>query len=133
LLVADAVDLSRRILTRYPAARVVVMGGHDETERNREIVRSVPGAILAPTDFSFGEFAALLAHCDPVITSDSLALHIATAAGCRVIAFFAPTSPWEVELYGGTRVLPTHGCIACYKNECDIPPKYDLDEMARAV
>ena len=56
--------------------------------------------------------------CDVVVTSDSLAMHIAIALRKMVVAFFAPTSSAEIELYGmGEKVVPRGGCVCCYKKD----------------
>ncbi len=46
------------------------------------------------------EFAALVSHCDYIVCSDSLALHVSTGVGRKTVALFFCTSPNEVEDYG---------------------------------
>ena len=82
----------------------LVLGGPLEEGRNDEILEGLRGAGLraAPGGCSntLREFAALVGRCDLVITSDSFCLHAAVACQAPVVAFFAPTSAAEIELYG---------------------------------
>jgi len=81
--------------------------------------------------------AAAVAACTTLITSDSLALHLATAVGTPIVAFFGPTSHAEVELFGGHKVVPDMKCLSCYLHDCDVvipcSERYDLKKMATAV
>jgi heptosyltransferase-2 len=79
-------------------------------------VRLVDGG----TSNSLRAFAALVRACDLVVTSDSLALHVALAQGVRLVAFFAPTSAAEIELYGlGEKVVSTAPDACSYRREVD--------------
>jgi heptosyltransferase-2 len=104
----------------------LVMGGESEVARNRAIVEGlarwpVPLRFAhAGCDNALLPFAALVAECDLLVTSDSLALHIAIAEGVRVVAFFAPTSAAEIELYGlGEKVASTAADYCSYKPDAD--------------
>jgi heptosyltransferase-2 len=104
----------------------VVMGGASEVERNRDIVTGLERspAHVAFADAGCGnsllDFAALVATCDLLVTSDSLALHMAIAQDVRVVAFFAPTSAAEIELYGhGEKVASTAPDYCSYKPDAD--------------
>ena len=90
--------------------------------------------IDAGCDNSLMEFASLVNLCSLLVTSDSLALHIGVALKKKIVAFFCPTPSAEIELYGmGIKIVPNIGCLCCYKPKCDIPPEYDVDEIAGAV
>jgi heptosyltransferase-2 len=104
----------------------LVMGGEPEVERNRAIVAGLSRSTARPAfvdggcDNSLLDFAALVAECDLVVTSDSLALHMAIAQNVRVVAFFAPTSAAEIELYGrGEKVVSTAPDYCSYKADAD--------------
>jgi heptosyltransferase-2 len=104
----------------------LVLGGPSEEARNREILaglaRDSSGvrAIDAGTSNGLLDFAALVGQCDLVISSDSLALHLCIALGVRVVAFFAPTSAAEIELYGrGEKVRSTAPDYCSYTREAD--------------
>lgn len=101
----------------------LLLGGREETRRNAELaarlsacVRLVDGGTLNPLP----EFAALISQCDVLLTSDSLALHVAVARGVRCVAFFAPTSAAEIELYGlGEKVASTAPDACSYRFDAD--------------
>ena len=83
---------------------------------------SDPGIVDAGCGNTIKEFAAIVEMSDLVVTSDSLALHLATALSRPVVAFVGPTSPWELELYGlGQIVSGDVPCLACYRRVCDRP------------
>lgn len=110
----------------YGRVSFVVLGGESEAARNREILAGLaqwPVALRffdAGTDNGLLEFAALVATCDLVVSSDSLALHMAIACGVPVVAFFAPTSAAEIELYGrGEKVASTAPDHCSYEPDAD--------------
>lgn len=118
-----AAELSRRLRGR---AGFVVFGGESEVERNRAIVagltRASPAIRFADAGCHNGllDFAALVELCDLLVTSDSLALHVAIARKVPVVAFFAPTSAAEIELYGrGEKVVSTSADYASYRADAD--------------
>jgi heptosyltransferase-2 len=107
------------------SAGVVILGGPAEERRNGNIVRAAdrPGVIAGETDLGLLEFTALIGRCDLLITSDTLALHLAVARGVPVVSFFGPTSMAEIELYGrGEKVVTPLDCRCCYLRDCDAKP-----------
>ena len=90
--------------------------------------------VLSP----FVDFAALIGRLDLLVTSDSLALHLAVAQGRPVVCFFGPTSASEIELYGhGEKVVTPLGCQCCYLKDCNIRPhcmaSISVEEMLAAA
>ncbi len=114
-----------RLLHRQLEGRVtfLLLGGPGEVERNRAIVERLKGVVHlvdAGCDNSLYDFAALVSRCDLLVTSDSLALHVAVARDIRIVAFFAPTSAAEIELYGlGEKVVSTASDYCSYKPDAD--------------
>jgi len=105
-------------------ATFLLCGGPEEGERNARIGRGLTAAKLRWVDAGTGNallhFAALLAQCDLVITSDSLALHLAITQKVPILAFFAPTPAHEIELYGrGETVASTAPDYASYCADAD--------------
>jgi heptosyltransferase-2 len=122
LTVEKSVELIDVLLER--GYKVVLLGGPEEAERNKSIAEHF-GAEIADsgTANSLLGFAAVLSVCSVVVSSDSLALHIAVALGKPVVAFFGPTSAAEVEIYGrGVKVLPEMECLCCFRTSCDLSP-----------
>ena len=106
-------------------ATVLLTGGVEEAVRNARIVAAAnrPGVLAAPLVPDLLVFTALLGRCDAVVTSDSLALHLALSQGVRTIAFFGPTSDAEIDLFGlGEKVVTPLPCRRCYLADCDVRP-----------
>ncbi len=101
----------------------VLLGGPEEAARNAQLTRELGGQVpLVDTGTSNGllEFAGLVGELDLLITSDSLALHVAVARKRPVLCFFAPTSAAEIELYGrGEKVLSTAPDYCSYAKDAD--------------
>lgn len=102
----------------------LVLGGPAEAERNvtllTELARLGLRAVDGGTDNGLHEFAALLEGLELLITSDSLALHLGVARDAPLVAFFAPTSAAEIELYGlGEKVASTGPDACSYRPDAD--------------
>jgi heptosyltransferase-2 len=112
-------------------AAVLLLGGPEEVERNRRLVKEArrsneKGAPIVDTgcDNTLRQFAAVVDLCDVVVTGDTLAMHVATALGKQVVAIFGPTSSVEIDLFGRGEKLTskTMDCLVCYKNHCELDP-----------
>ena len=116
--------------------RFLLLGGRDEAERNRAIADAIgtgPRWIDGGTDNSLLEFSALVARCSLLISSDSLALHVGVGRRVPVVAFFAPTSAAEIELYGrGEKVVSTSPDYCNYKPDADTST-LTVERLADAV
>lgn len=135
LSIEKTAELIDKLNAKIKNTKLVLFGGPEEKERNEKIRKLAKTEIInAGCKNSLMEFASLVNLCDVLITSDSLALHIATALKKKIVAFFCPTSPSEIELYSrGIKVIPKKGCLCCYKPKCDIPPDYDVSKIVGAV
>lgn len=105
-------------------AKVHLLGGPDERERNK-IIMSKAGASIVDTgtENSLKEFIPIVNQCDLLVVSDSLALHIALGLGKKVVVLFGPTSSTEIELYGrGIHCVTPLDCKCCYKQFCSKKP-----------
>ena len=104
--------------------RSILLGGPEEAERNNRIREMCKSPLIdSGTGNNLMQFAAIIDLCDTLITSDSLAMHIGTALGKKVIAFFGPTSSAEIELFGkGKKIAPLMDCLVCYKRKCEFNP-----------
>jgi heptosyltransferase-2 len=105
--------------------KVLLFGGKKEEERNKKIVSLVNNPKLIDTgcNNTLREFFSLIDLCDILITSDTLALHIALALKKKVVALFGPTSPNEIEMYGlGEKIVSPKKCVVCYKRDCNVKP-----------
>ena len=100
---------------------VALLGGPRDRDRVEAVAALTGPALIDPgATSSLLDFAALLERCTAVVTGDTLALHLALALKCRVVALFGSTSSREVELYGrGAKIVPEVDCHPCYKRSCD--------------
>jgi heptosyltransferase-2 len=106
-------------------ATVLVTGGAEEAERNARIADAArrPGVLDAPAVPDLLVFAAVLGECNLVVTSDSLAMHLALAQAVRTVVFFGPTSDAEIDLFGlGEKVVTPLPCRRCYLRDCEVRP-----------
>jgi len=123
--VGRTVDLAGRIhAARAGRVSFLVLGGPSEAGRNREILAELSRAGLrgldAGSENALLDFAGLIGLCDVLVASDSLALHVGIALSVRVVAFFAPTSAAEIELYGrGEKVVSTSPDYCSYRPDAD--------------
>lgn len=67
------------------------------------------------------ELSTILSQARFAVTVDSGPMHMAVAAGTRVIALFGPTAPWRTGPYGeGNTVIRTGvECSPCFKKICN--------------
>ncbi len=119
-------ELARQVHdARDGDVRFLVLGGALEAERNSHLLKSLEGlsglrVLNGGTDNSLLEFAAQVACCDVLVSSDSLALHMAIAQDRPVVAFFAPTSAAEVDLFGrGRSIRSTSSDYCSYRPDAD--------------
>ena len=103
---------------------ILLLGGPEEAERNQRIKSLVKYPVFdSGTNNTIRQFASLINLCDLIITSDSLAMHIAIALKKAVIVFFGPTSSAEIELYGrGIKIESPIECVCCYLTKCAKSP-----------
>ena len=102
----------------------LLLGGPSERERNERLKAASPVTLLdSGCNNEVRHFAAIVSHCDVVVTGDTLAMHLALALDRRTVVLFGPTSAPEIELYGlGEKVVPDMTCLSCYKTSCDFVP-----------
>lgn len=117
---------------------LLVLGGRDEAARNRRIAArarrlSPVLRLLLPGSLPLRHFAGVLELCRALVTTDSLALHLATALRRPAVALVGPTSAAELEFFGRGRILtPPQGCGCFYKPRCARPAPC-LDDIAESA
>jgi ADP-heptose:LPS heptosyltransferase len=118
-------ELLRQLTENYPDSSIVLFGGPGEEELNASLLRKAAANVVSAGNHNcLPRFAALINLVDVLITPDTLALHIALALRKQVIAYFGPTAPWEVDLFGmGEKIIAPVDCIACYRSDCPKSPK----------
>jgi len=126
-------ELARR---RQEGVTFLLMGGPGEEARNAEILARAASSVRlidAGTDNALLDFAALVARLDLLVTSDSLALHLALSQRTPQVAFFAPTSAAEIELHGrGEKVASTAPDACSYRADTDTST-LTVERLAAAI
>ncbi len=96
----------------------VVFGGKIENEMNMRI--SSRGRALYFGVKPLEEFITIIKSCELVVTSVTMAMHVAIALEKKLVLFNNIFNKHEFELYGlGTILEPDKPCKCCYKNTCD--------------
>ncbi len=105
-------------------ANILLLGGPEEDERNAKIKSLSKTKIYdGGTKNTIREFASMINLCDLIISSDSLAMHIAIALRKHIIVFFGPTSMAEIEIYDrGKKLEAPIECVCCYLSKCRKSP-----------
>jgi len=121
-------------LAELKDVQIPLLGGKKEHEINQRILNeceNIPKDKLIDTgtENSLEDFFAVVDYCDVVLSSDSLAMHIAIALRKHVVAFFGPTCEQEIDLYDrGEKIVTDYSCSPCYLKSCDVDP-YCMEAM----
>jgi heptosyltransferase-2 len=101
-------------------ARVLLLGGPAEVERNRRIAAAAHFPLIDTGNHNpIRKFAGIVGSCDLMVTGDTLALHIAIGLKVPVLLILGPTCHQEIELYGrGEKIVSDFECSPCYLSTC---------------
>lgn len=121
-----ALLISKLIKQNY---RVLLLGGPDEHEKNIRLAKET-GAYYEGIK-SYKEFIGLVYLCDLVVTTVTMALHIAIGLAKKVVLLNNIFNRNEFYLYDlGSILEPDLPCKACYKrtfdSKCIVPNCMDL-------
>jgi len=113
----------RQIAAEMPEAKIILLGGREDTERNQRLVEMTHGvAISTPTTLGLRAGIILENLADLVVSGDSLGMHIAIALKKYVVAWFGLSCAAEVDLYErGIKIIRDLPCAPCWKKVCDMP------------
>ncbi len=108
------------LLTSKLEADVFLLGGAKEKVLNKLLEKKARSKVYnTGNNNSLLEFAGFISLLDVIVSSDSLAMHLAIALGKKVVALFGSTCPQEINLYGrGTKIFAGVPCSPCYKSRC---------------
>lgn len=119
-------ELSRALLAdsrmQCEGSRLLLFGAGGDRLRNLELARRLndPRVLVPDTDDSVLRLAATIRVLDYLITSDSLAMHLAIAQEVPVLAFFSPTSAAEIDTFGrGVKVRSLAPDYCSYRKDAD--------------
>ncbi|MEA3329259.1 MAG: glycosyltransferase family 9 protein [Nanoarchaeota archaeon] len=89
--------------------KILILGGKEENEKFLELEKFANQKNLKiyrpDTQKTLKNFFAIISKCDQIISSDTLALHVALAFGKRTTALFFCNTPHEIEGYGNLTKL----------------------------
>ncbi len=113
------VELADRLVEEC-GAKVLLLGGPMEAERNARIAAAARHPLVdTGTDNPVRNFAGIVAHCDLMVTGDTLAMHIAIGMKVPVLVILGSTCAQEIELYGrGAKIVSDFECSPCYLSVC---------------
>lgn len=119
-----------KIYKKYKA-KILLFGGPNEIERNREILKLTKSPVIdTGSGNNLFEFPAFVSICNLFITSDSLGLHVALALKRKTICLIGPTSSSEIDMYDlGDKVMAKSKCLCCYKKDCKSMNKISINEV----
>jgi ADP-heptose:LPS heptosyltransferase len=109
-------------LVREKHALVIFSGSRDDRDLNGRVLSMMKEhALNWAGETTLKELAALAFHADLFIATDTGPMHVAAAAGTRVLALFGPTAPWRTGPFGSGHIVLRTGieCSPCFKRECD--------------
>ncbi len=111
-------------LIRGMGLEVILVGGNEALRSSRRIAEGCRRSVIDLTGrTNLRELAYLASLSRAFVTTDSGPMHVASAAGARVVALFGPTSPVRTGPYGrGHRVVRKDlKCSPCFKRRCEDP------------
>lgn len=115
---------------------LVLIGAGEDRGKNLKLAEELGNEmIIVPnTDDSLFKLSSIIFELDFLITSDSLAMHLAIAQGKQFLAFFAPTSATEIDDFGlGVKIISTSSDYCSYASNADnssITAKRILNELS---
>jgi lipopolysaccharide heptosyltransferase I len=118
-------ELADRLIQEKNALIIFTGSPDDRVVIERIISRMSREAVNWAGKTTLKELAALSLRADQFITTDTGPMHLAAAAGAKVLALFGPTAPWRTGPYGSSHAVVRTGieCSPCFKRTCDVQMK----------
>ncbi len=136
--VERSIELIRAWRKAYPEWAVALLGGPEDTERQRlmkEAFVNDPLVLNTPTTEGLRSGVLWMNAADMVLSACSLGLHIAIGLKKPSIAWFGVSCIQEIDLYDrGVKLQSDVSCSPCWKKSCDKPVKcYDQVSVERIL
>ncbi len=134
-------ELAKKIYEIWELPCVISGGREDESfaKQLEDKIKRVGLKVLnLASKTSLLELAALFERSKLVVTPDSGPMHLAVAAGARVVALFGPTAPWRTGPFGDKHqvVRTAISCSPCFKRSCSDPKcmkEILVDDVVNAI
>jgi ADP-heptose:LPS heptosyltransferase len=112
-------------------AKIILLGGPNEIERNKKICSMSNAQIINPgSGYNLSELPAIINCCKLFITTDTLVLHLALALKRKIIALFGPTPANEIKMYNLGHKIVSKSTSACsFKPDCKSMEKISVNEV----
>jgi len=109
-----------RLHARYQDAVIALVGGKEDTERNREIAQKANAPVLqTPTDQGLRRGIVYENICHVVVSGDTLGMHIGIGLKKQVVAWFGISCSVEIDLFGrGEKIQSPLDCSPCWRKTC---------------
>ena len=111
-----------RILLNKTKYKVILLGGFEDFKRNVKTVQKFESERLftVNTDESLLKLAGIIRNLEFLISSDSLALHLAIANNIKSISFYSPTSASEIDIFeNGHKIISKAEDYCSYTSNTD--------------
>jgi heptosyltransferase-2 len=110
-------------LTENPDIAAGIIAGEEDMDfyfSVEKLILNRPNVLHLGFSNSMENFIAILSVADRILTSDSLAFHIATALEKFVVVLVGPTSHTELDIFNKGKVIYSSSvdCLCCYLNSC---------------
>jgi heptosyltransferase-2 len=126
MTIEQHIYLIEKLLSLNKGIKIVLLGGPEDAERNKEIHSRFQNKIInTPTNLGVRRGACFESLADVVVTGDSFGMHLAIALKKYVIVWFGVSCWTEIDLYDrGIKLYQENlFCSPCWKKECP----YDLE------
>lgn len=117
----EALELLKKLL-KFKEYNIILLGGQDDYERNMELYINFQDSknlkIFEPQTLE--KFARMIKNIDILITSDTLALHLAIAQNIPTVSYYSATSAAEIDTFGlGEKIQSTAKDYCNYTRNAD--------------
>jgi predicted lipopolysaccharide heptosyltransferase III len=112
--------------------KVMLVGSDSEITAISEVAQASGRKCGVATNLSIGQLAALMDRSEMFIGNDSGPMHIASALGKPVVAFFGPSDPkiWGPWNNKGKVVnAPAMECMPCDQKGCHLEPEHCMSKI----
>ena len=118
------ISLINALIETKPEAAIGIIAGDEDRGFYEEISLEVTPSeriIKLGCDNPTDDFICYIYLADKIFTSDSLAMHIATALDKYTVVITGPTSYTELDVFGNGTIIHSDkvDCLCCYLNTCD--------------
>jgi len=109
-----------RLVQNEMNACIYLLGGQREVRSIRQIRAELDGTAVDTGVNALDIFTGVINEMDIVVTSDTLALHLALAVKTKTVALFGPTCRSEIDFYDmGIAIESKTDCTPCYLSSCE--------------